>query len=65
MDLAHLERSHGEIRGNQRQIAARRLAHILEEHGIARPQKHTFALILVGILIGCFIGLFIGWLIWT
>ena len=49
----------------QRQIAARRLGHILEEHGIARPQKHAFALVVVGILIGCFIGLFIGWLIWT
>jgi hypothetical protein len=43
--------------GNQRQIAARRLAQILEEHGIARPQKHAFALVLVGLLI--------GWLIWT
>jgi len=50
---------------HERQIAAQRLAHILEEHGIARPKKHTFALILLGILIGCFIGLFIGWLIWT
>jgi hypothetical protein len=50
---------------DERQIAARRLAHILEEHGVARLQEHTFALILVGTLIGCFIGLFIGWLIWT
>jgi hypothetical protein len=30
---------------NERQIAARRLAQILEEHGIARPQKHAFALV--------------------
>ena len=50
---------------NERQIAARRLTHVLEEHGIARPRNHAFALILVGVLIGCLIGLFIGWLIWT
>ena len=50
---------------NECQIAARRLGHILEEDGIARPQTHALALILVGILIGCIIGLFIGWLIWT
>jgi hypothetical protein len=29
---------------NEPQIAARRLAQILEEHGIA-PQKHAFALV--------------------
>jgi len=50
---------------NKRQIAARRLAHILAEHGIAQPQKHAFTFILIGILIGFSIGLFIGWLIWT
>ena len=50
---------------NERQIAARRLAHTLEQHGIARPQKHAVFYILIGILIGCSIGLFIGWLIWT
>jgi type III secretory pathway component EscT len=50
---------------NKRQIAARRLAHILTEHGIAQPQKHAFTFILIGILIGFSIGLLIGWLIWT
>jgi hypothetical protein len=44
----------------ERQIAAGRLAHILEEHGIVRPQKHGIAYILIGALIGCSIGLFIG-----
>jgi hypothetical protein len=61
---AHLRDRMAKPEENEPQIAARRLAQILEEHGIA-PQKHAFALILVGLLIGCFIGLFIGWLIWT
>lgn len=50
---------------NGRQIAARRLARVLEDHGIARPHKHILAFIAAGILIGCLIGLFIGWLIWA
>ena len=62
---AHLRDRMAKPEENERQIAARRLAQILEEHGIARPQKHAFALVLIGLLIGCFIGLFIGWLIWT
>ena len=30
---------------NGRQMAARRLAHILEEHGIVRQRKHALAYI--------------------
>jgi ABC-type nitrate/sulfonate/bicarbonate transport system permease component len=50
---------------NERQIAARRLAHVLEEHGIAQPQKRTVVYVWIGMLIGCLIGVLIGWLIWA
>jgi hypothetical protein len=50
---------------NEREVAARRLADILGEHGIAQPQKRMVVYVWVGMLIGCLIGLLIGWLIWA
>ena len=50
---------------NEHQIAARRLATILEEHGIAQPRKRTVVYVWISMLIGCLVGLLIGWLIWA